>query len=90
MTSKISGKRVREVRARFNLSIIGWSRLLGISPSTAYRWEERGVKTIEDFQHSLIELFAGLPKQDLKNEGETGDELKLLWRLLGQVYGGKK
>jgi len=85
--SSIKGARIRQVRTHFNLSVEAWARLLGVSSSTAYRWEGAKEVSIERLQHELIETLAALPKQDLLVEAAREAPLKLLWKLLGQVYG---
>ena len=85
--SSIKGARIRQVRTHFNLSVEAWARLLGVSSSTAYRWEGTQAVNIERLQHELIETFATLPKQDLLADAVREAPLKLLWKLLGQVYG---
>lgn len=87
MTTKVfSGARVRRIRERFNLSVDAWARLMGVSVSTAYRWEAAGKKTIDCFQRELLAIFEQLPKQDLSERIVKEAPLYLLWELLGHAF----
>ena len=85
----LKGEYVKSVRQRFGLDVESWARLLGVSSSTIYRWEASVVCNIDRHQHSLIVLLVKLPKQNLAALMTAEPPLKVLWRILGQVYGTK-
>ena len=86
----MNGRTIERARRRLGLSKSSLGRILGINPSTIYRWEAKRKPAIDPFHEKLLMMVvdvAALPRAtDLGMELErvaAEDPLRALYYLLG-------
>lgn len=54
----MTGGEVRSIRERYGLTVAQFAELIGVSTSTAYRWEHHDIEqNIEPFQQRIITVM---------------------------------
>lgn len=89
----MQGTKIELARRRLGLSKTGLARILGVGPSTVYRWESRLKPPIDPFHERLLTIVIDVAESprpsDLGWELEKmseDDPMRALYMLLGMAF----
>lgn len=93
----MKGAEIKKVRTSLGMDVIPFSQLLGVSPSTVYRWEAAGSVGLK-VDPLQVQIMAVVNRVGASNRlgSEIHESLMLggtmlgMYRLLDKVYGGKR
>lgn len=81
----------RALQKKSGLTPLELARLIGVAPSSVYRWQKIGAKEASEFSRRVLGLLQDTPARKLSTlDLKNADPLQALYNLLRFAYRSRK